>query len=130
VKKILMSVAVSGVIAAPMGLAAHEGHTHTVLGTVEQVEKDRLDVEDTDGRSVSFALNDQTKVFRGKKTVEIDSLKKGERVAVDSEEKDGTRFAVTVRVGGGTTAQVYVCPMHPEVTSKEPGRCPKCKNAA
>ena len=23
-------------------------------------------------------------------------------------------------------AAVYVCPMHPEVTAKEPGRCPKC----
>jgi hypothetical protein len=23
-------------------------------------------------------------------------------------------------------ASIYVCPMHPEVTSKKPGRCPKC----
>jgi hypothetical protein len=23
-------------------------------------------------------------------------------------------------------AKVYTCPMHPEVTSNEPGRCPKC----
>lgn len=21
----------------------------------------------------------------------------------------------------------YVCPMHPDVTSKKPGKCPKCK---
>jgi hypothetical protein len=26
----------------------------------------------------------------------------------------------------GTPASVYVCPMHPEVTSPAPGRCPKC----
>ena len=25
-----------------------------------------------------------------------------------------------------TEAPQYVCPMHPEVISKEPGRCPKC----
>jgi hypothetical protein len=24
------------------------------------------------------------------------------------------------------SAVTYVCPMHPEVTSSEPGRCPKC----
>ena len=24
-------------------------------------------------------------------------------------------------------ADIYVCPMHPEVTSDKPGRCPKCK---
>ena len=23
-------------------------------------------------------------------------------------------------------AAIYTCPMHPEVTSPEPGRCPKC----
>jgi FtsP/CotA-like multicopper oxidase with cupredoxin domain len=26
----------------------------------------------------------------------------------------------------GAEAVVYTCPMHPEVTSQEPGRCPKC----
>ncbi|MFL5358205.1 heavy metal-binding domain-containing protein [Archangium sp.] len=27
---------------------------------------------------------------------------------------------------GTSAAAVYTCPMHPEVTSPEPGRCPKC----
>jgi Cu+-exporting ATPase len=26
----------------------------------------------------------------------------------------------------GSAGVVYVCPMHPEVTSPSPGRCPKC----
>ena len=26
----------------------------------------------------------------------------------------------------GDGSVVYVCPMHPEVTSQEPGRCPEC----
>ena len=25
------------------------------------------------------------------------------------------------------TAVIYTCPMHPEVTSAQPGQCPKCK---
>jgi hypothetical protein len=28
--------------------------------------------------------------------------------------------------GGAEEADLYVCPMHPEVTSKTPGTCPKC----
>jgi hypothetical protein len=27
---------------------------------------------------------------------------------------------------GAPSATIYSCPMHPEVTSPEPGRCPKC----
>jgi hypothetical protein len=27
---------------------------------------------------------------------------------------------------GGAPTTVYVCPMHPEVTSSVPGQCPKC----
>jgi hypothetical protein len=28
--------------------------------------------------------------------------------------------------GHGDTAALYVCPMHPDVTSSAPGNCPKC----
>ena len=31
-----------------------------------------------------------------------------------------------VDAGRGPEAALYVCPMHPEVTSKTPGTCPKC----
>lgn len=27
---------------------------------------------------------------------------------------------------GHTVAAIYTCPMHPEVTSSKPGKCPKC----
>ncbi len=57
-KKVMMMLAVSGVVAAPMSLVAHEGHTHTTLGTIDQIAKDRLDVKGTDGKVVSFTLND------------------------------------------------------------------------
>lgn len=28
---------------------------------------------------------------------------------------------------GAEAADVYTCPMHPEVTDTKPSRCPKCK---
>ncbi len=33
---------------------------------------------------------------------------------------------VAASADGGPGTVVYVCPMHPEVTSSSPGRCPKC----
>ncbi len=69
-----------------------------------------------------------TKVLRGKAAAKVDGLKKGERVAVESAEKDGTLFAASVKVGGEPTTQAYVCPMHPEVTSKEPGALPEVQD--
>ncbi len=104
-KKLLLSLATFGLISAPIWVTAHEGHKHTVMGTVEHVGKTSLDVKDTDGKTVSFVLTDETKVLRGKKAVPVSSLTKGERVAVESEEKGGANTAVTVRVGGGETKQ-------------------------
>lgn len=33
----------------------------------------------------------------------------------------------TAQVAPGRAAKSYVCPMHPEVQSRRPGKCPKCK---
>ncbi|MFC6997053.1 heavy metal-binding domain-containing protein [Rufibacter roseus] len=42
----------------------------------------------------------------------------------------GTEQNATTTEQAGTTEQVagvtYTCPMHPEVVSNEPGKCPKC----
>jgi hypothetical protein len=44
---------------------------------------------------------------------------------VASSASDGTAMAAAAQ---STTAQepVYTCPMHPEVKSDKPGKCPKC----
>ena len=40
----------------------------------------------------------------------------------------GALFAQSKRDKGGRTTQAmeYTCPMHPDVTSDKPGKCPKC----
>ncbi len=105
--KLLMSFATFGLIAAPIWVAAHEGHKHTVMGTVEHAEKTRLDVKDTDGETVSFELNDETKILRGKTALPASALEKGERVAVEYTEEGGARVALTVRVGEVKSSQIH-----------------------
>ena len=56
----------------------------------------------------------------------------GEHVVVEYQESGATRTATKVRVGesepaGAAKAEAaYFYPMHPEVVSDKPGRCPKC----
>jgi hypothetical protein len=39
---------------------------------------------------------------------------------------EGVPPAAMTVASDGAPAGVYVCPMHPDVTSSAPGRCPKC----
>lgn len=105
---------------------AHEGHMHTAMGTVERVEKARLDVKDKDDKALSFVLTSKTVVFRGETASTTGSVKPGERVAVEFEEAGGVKTALTLRLGEKQKATRYTCSMHPEVASDKPGRCPKC----
>ena len=117
---------VLAVLSGPCRVEAHEGHKHTTMGTVERVEKARLDVKDADGKALSFALNTKTVVLRGETASTAASVKPGERVAVEFEEADGVKTALTLRLGDSQKATRYTCSMHPEVVSDKPGKCPKC----
>ena len=39
----------------------------------------------------------------------------------------GTHAAASVRTRGVARVAIYFCPMHPEVVSRKPGKCPKCE---
>ena len=65
------------------------------------------------------------------------AVKPGERVVVYATRKDGKWLARVVKLSTAqpkdagssapdTAAQEYTCPMHPEVRSPTPGKCPKC----
>lgn len=131
-KKTTTSMPGAALLAA-VGLAANEGHhPHKTTGSVARIDKARLEVKDAEGKTQSFVLTGKTRVERGGASAPAASLEAGERVVVEYESAGATRTATSVRVGPSAShgaAQVqaaYVCPMHPEVVSDDPGRCPKC----
>ena len=105
---------------------AHEGHEHKVLGTIERLAKERLEVKDATRKTVALVLNDKTVYLRGDKPTTASGLQVGERVVVGFREAADVRTAVEVRAGETAARVQYACPMHPEVVSDKAGKCPKC----
>jgi hypothetical protein len=89
-------VAVAVVLAATV--AAHEGHTHRILGTIASLEGDRLGVETTKRIQTVVVLNDKTKILKGKAAGTRADLKPGLRVVVEAEGKGEPMTARTIRL--------------------------------
>lgn len=107
-------------------VVSQEGHEPKVVGTIERLAKERLEVKDTMGKTVALVLNDKTVYLRGEKPTTASDLQVGERVVVGFQEAKDVRTAVDVRVGEPVAKAEYTCPMHPEVVSAKAGKCPKC----
>ena len=93
-------LALSFAVTAPA--AAHEGHTHKILGTVVSLQGDHLDVKTTDGKTVTVTLNGKTAIVRGTTKLDRTALKPGERVSVDANEQKKVMVASSIKLA--TTA--------------------------
>ena len=83
------------------GLAwAHEGHTHTVMGTVTAHTGAQLEVKTTEGKTVTIAVNDKTTVVRGTAKLTMTDLSVGQRVVVDVGSGSLPLTARQIKVGG------------------------------
>lgn len=63
------------------GIALGHGHGH-VMGTIQTVHPDRLEIVTKEGKSLSIALTKSTKYFRGNKSATAAALEAGSRVVV------------------------------------------------
>ena len=77
-----MMAAVVGVGMAAAAFA-HDGHTHTVMGTVTKVATGQVEVKTADGKTESILTNDKTVVTMGKMAKKLADLSAGQRVVVD-----------------------------------------------
>jgi hypothetical protein len=70
------------------------------------------------------ACNNQTKTDETATTATETTTPDDNAVAADTTNADMNQQAGTEQAGKNV---VYTCPMHPEVTSDKPGKCPKCE---
>jgi len=66
----------------PLGVLAHEGHDHTVLGTVTMAAADHVMLKDPENKDVTVYLNRETKILRDKKPARVEDISAGLRVVI------------------------------------------------
>ena len=69
------------------------------------LRENHLEVKATDGKTSTIALNEKTKILRGKAKVKVDDIKPGDRIAVTATEtkgKDGKAALVATEIRLGS----------------------------
>jgi hypothetical protein len=100
-RRILILVALMAMAGATT-LAAHEGHAHSILGTITAFHDNQLELQTKDGKTVTVTLNEKTTILRGKAKVDTADLKEGTRVVVEPVSEKAPIVAKTVTVGSAT----------------------------
>lgn len=83
---------------------AHEGHIHTIMGTVTGVDAHSLQVKTPSGEVLSIAITDKTTVVRAKQKAAIADLQKGVRVVVEIGNGEDPLMAGQIRLGAAPPA--------------------------
>jgi hypothetical protein len=86
-------------VGSSVGIAAHEGHDHKIMGTVTMAAADHVMLKDKDGKDVTVQVTTDTKV-KSKPAMKVEEIKAGTRVVITaSQEKDKSFKAKTIEVG-------------------------------
>jgi len=86
-------------VLAPATVRAHEGHDHTVMGTISSIDGTNLMVKAADGKTTMVMMDGKTKITQGKTAIDVKALKVGERVVASGPEQKDMIMAETVKVG-------------------------------
>lgn len=95
----IVVVTLAAALVTPFGARAHEGHDHTVMGTVSSIDGTNLMVKTADGKTVMVMMDAKTKVTQGKAKLELSAIKIGDRVVAAGPEDKAMIMAETVKVG-------------------------------
>jgi hypothetical protein len=83
---------------------AHDGHAHTIMGTVTARDAKRVDVKTPGGEVLSIAITAKTTVVKDKKKSEMKEVQVGRRVVVDIGNGEDPLVAREIQVGAGPAA--------------------------
>jgi hypothetical protein len=103
-KKWIVAVAVGAVLLAPRFAGAHDGHDHTVMGTIASIDGTNLMVKTADGKQTMVMMDAKTKITQGTTKVDVKALKVGDRVVASGPEDKGMISAETVKLGAAGAA--------------------------
>jgi hypothetical protein len=104
-KKLMIGLAILGtVMLAPRFALAHEGHDHTVMGTISSIDGTNLMVKTADGKQTMVMMDAKTKITQGATKLDVKALKVGDRVVASGPEEKGMISAETVKVGAAPAA--------------------------
>jgi hypothetical protein len=93
-------------VALPVAIA-HDGHIHTVMGTVTAVDQKHVEIKTPSGEVLSIALNDKTTFVRAKKKVDPAELKVGKRVVIGIGNGEDPLIAGEVQIGAASAAPAH-----------------------
>jgi len=104
-KKLMIGLAILGaVMLAPRFALAHEGHDHTVMGTISSIDGTNLMVKTADGKQTMVMMDAKTKITQGTTKIDVKALKVGDRVVATGAEAQGMISATTVKIGAAPAA--------------------------
>ena len=97
-RRLAVLIAAIVVLAAP-AVRAHDGHTHTIMGTVTARDAKRVEVKTPGGEVLSIAITAKTAVVKDKKKSDIKEVQIGRRVVVDIGNGEDPLIAREIQVG-------------------------------
>jgi hypothetical protein len=97
-RRIALVAAVALFLGAP-ATWAHDGHVHTVMGTVTALDAKTVKVKTPSGEVLSIAITDKTSVLRAKRKVLMAEVQVGRRVVVDIGNGEDPLIAREIQVG-------------------------------
>jgi hypothetical protein len=109
-----IGAAVISLLAAVPVALAHDGHIHTVMGTVTAVDEKHVEIKTPSGEVLSIALNEKTTFVRAKKKIDPAELKVGKRVVIGIGNGEDPLIAAEIQIAAASAAPAHAVPAHKE----------------